>query len=156
MRTRQSVLLVAIGALLLAAGACAAPTSGTTTTTTSTTTTSTTTTTTTPGTWLAAGCIDGTGSDGAAAPDLKFNGTPNQLNNATFSALLGGENVFTISGNGTCSGQVVGAITIVRAPDLTSASAVCDGLGAGSAISFAGTAWTLPADAYSCSLTTTF
>jgi hypothetical protein len=141
-RSRKSVLLVAIGAMFLAAGACTAPATGTTTTTT------------TPNGWVAAGCIDGAGSDGNAAPDLKYNGTPNQLNNATISVTIV-DGLPEVSGNGTCSGQPFAALTIVRAADATAADAVCSGLGAGTATSYSGTAWTLPADAYACSLTTT-
>lgn len=140
-RTRRlSVLLVALGAMTVAAGACTAPATGTTTTT--------------AGSWVPAGCINGAGSDGAAAPDLLYSGIPNHLGNATISAVIGG-GTFTISGDGTCSGQPVGAITIVRATDVGAASAICTGLGAGTATSFTGTAWTLPADAYSCSSTIT-
>ena len=139
-RTRLSVLLVAIGAMALAAGACTAPATGTTTTT--------------AASWVPAGCIDGAGTDGAVAPDLLYSGIPNHLGNATFSAVIGGGS-FSISGDGSCSGQPVGAITIVRATDVGAASAICTGLGAGTATAFAGSAWTLPADAYSCSSTIT-
>ena len=135
-RVRLSVLVLALGTIALTAGACA------------------TTPTTVPGAWPAAGCIDGAGTNGSTAPDLKFNGVPNQRGNATISAvILGGS--FSISGDGTCSGQPVGAITIVRAADLTAANAECATLNAGTATAFAGSAWTLPADGYSCSETIT-
>lgn len=140
MSRRLSVLVFVLGAVALAAGACAAPTTGTTTTT--------------SGAWIAAGCIDGAGSDGSASPDLQYNGTPNQRGNATISAvILGG--TFNISGNGSCAGQPIGAITIVRATDPGAANAICSSLGAGTATSFTGSSWLLPTDAYSCSETIT-
>jgi hypothetical protein len=159
-RSRLSIVLFVIGGIALAAAACTPPATTTTTTTSttastttsSTTSTTSTTTTSTVPAWVAAGCLDGAGTDGAVAPDLKFNGLPNQAGNATFSALIAGSS-FSISGNGTCSGQAVGAITIVRAADQSTADGICSSLGQGTATAFAGTAWTLPADAYSCSNT---
>ena len=103
---------------------------------------------------MAAGCIDGAGTDGSVAPDLLYSGVPNRRGNATFSATFSG-GVFSISGNGLCSGLPVGAITIVRAASAGAADAACTALGAGTASSFAGTPWTLPADGYSCSETIT-
>jgi hypothetical protein len=144
-RSRLSVVLIVIGGIALAAAACTPPT------TTPTTTTSTTTSSTVPA-WVAAGCLDGAGTDGAVAPDLKFSGVPNQAGNATFSAIIAGSS-FSISGNGTCTGQAVGAITIVQAVDQATADGTCSSLGQGTASSFTGSAWTLPADAYSCSNT---
>ncbi len=133
-----------------------APTTSTTTTsttTTSSTTTTTTTTTTLPGPWLAAGCLDGAGTDGLSAPDLLYNGTPNQRANARFFAVFA-NGTLTFSGNGTCAGSPWGAITIVRASSAGQAAALCSSLNSGpTATPFAGSAWTAPADAWSCSLT---
>lgn len=108
-----------------------------------------------PGTWLAAGCLDGAGTDGAAAPDLLFNGTQNTRNNATFFATFSNGS-FSLSGNGSCLGLPVGAVTIVRAADQATADTICTDLGAGApATSFTGSAWTAPADAWSCADTAT-
>jgi hypothetical protein len=60
----------------------------------------------------------------------------------------------TFSGNGTCAGSPWGAITIVRASSAGQAAALCSSLNSGpTATPFAGSAWTAPADAWSCSLT---
>jgi hypothetical protein len=146
-RSRLTAVLIAVGGIALAAGACSAPAGAGGTTTTTTTTSA---------TWVAPGCLDGAGTDGSLAPDLLYSGIPNHRGNATLSAVLGGGGV-TISGNGSCSGQPVAAITIVRAADASAATTVCASIGAGTdpATSFAGTAWTLPADAFSCSETIT-
>ena len=139
--SRHRVVAVAIAAAtVLGAAACAAPTTPSVPTV--------------PGGWLAAACIDGAGTDGNQAPDLHYNGTANQAGNATISAFLVGP-LFTISGNGTCSGTPVGAITIVQAADKAAADSVCSALGQGTATSFTGSPWTLPADAWSCSNTIT-
>jgi hypothetical protein len=138
--SRHRLVAAAIAAVtVLGAAACAAPTTPTVPTV--------------PGGWLAAGCIDGAGTDGNAAPDLAYNGTANQAGNATISAFLVGS-MFSISGNGTCSGTPVGAITIVQAANQAAADGVCSALGQGTATPFAGSPWTLPADAWSCSATT--
>jgi len=106
-----------------------------------------------PGPWLAAGCLDGAGTNGIAAPDLLYNGTPNQRANARFFAVLA-NGTLTFSGNGTCSGSPWGAITIVRAPGAAQAGALCASLNSGpTATSFTGSAWTAPADAWACSET---
>lgn len=141
MSFRRSYLL-ALFALALPLAACTPPAApGTTTTTTAA-----------PG-WPGAGCLDGAGSDGAAAPDLKFSGTPNVRGNAVMSVILSGGNV-VFSGDGTCSGTPAAATTIVRADDAATAAATCDSLGAGDeATSYAGSPWTMPADAWACSET---
>jgi hypothetical protein len=135
-----------MGGIALAAGACSAPATGGTTTTTTTTSAS----------WVAAGCLDGAGADGSLAPDLLYSGIPNHRGNATISAVLGGGGV-SISGDGSCAGQPVASITIVRATDAGAATTVCASIGAGTdpATAFAGTAWSLPSDAFFCSETIT-
>ena len=138
-RNRLIAAAVAL-VVVLGAAACAAPTTPTVPTV--------------PGGWLAAGCIDGAGTDGNAAPDLAYNGTANQVGNAKISAFLIGS-TFAISGNGTCSGTPVGAITIVQAASQSAADSICSTLGQGTATAFAGSPWTLPADAWSCSNTIT-
>ena len=135
------MLVLALGGVAIAGGACTATTPGATTTT--------------SGQWLAAGCLDGAGTDGAVAPDLLYSGIANRRGNATFSATVA-NGVFSISGDGTCSGLAVGAFTIVRAASATAAGTTCDSLGAGAtATSMTGSAWTVPADAYACSETIT-
>ncbi|UDY35917.1 hypothetical protein [Dermatobacter hominis] len=137
--SRNRLIAAAVASVVvLGAAACAAPTTPTVPTV--------------PGGWLAAGCIDGAGTDGNAAPDLNYSGTANQAGNATISAFLVGS-LFSISGNGTCSGTPVGAITIVRGADQAAADTICSSLGQGTATAFAGSPWALPADAWSCSNT---
>jgi hypothetical protein len=140
-RNRLTAVLIALGGVALATGACAAPTTGTGSTTTAPT-------------WVPAGCIDGAGTDGTLAPDLLYSGLPNRRGNATISTNYTG-GVFIVSGDGSCSGLPVAAITIVRAADKSAADTQCTALGAGTATSFAGTPWTLPADGWSCSETIT-
>ena len=135
MSTRRTAAALAVAALIAVATACA-PEPGT------------------PGTWVQAGCIDGAGTDGNAAPDLRYSGTPNQVGNAVFFARISG-GTFSLSGDGTCSGLPVGAITIVRAANQAAADLTCTGLGQGTATSFTGSPWTLPSDAWSCSATVT-
>lgn len=139
MTRNRLIALAAAAALSLAAIGCAPPPTTPTVPT-------------VPGGWLAAGCFDGAGGDGAVAPDLAYNGTANQAGNATVSALIVA-GMFQISGNGTCAGQPVGAITIVQGADQAAADAVCSALGQGTAKTFVGTAWPLPADAWSCTNT---
>lgn len=135
------MLVLALGGIALAGGACTAATPGATPTT--------------SGQWLAAGCLDGAGTDGNAAPDLLYSGIANRRGNATFSTTVS-NGVFTISGDGTCSGLAVGAFTIVRATSAAAAGTTCDSLGAGAtATSMTGSPWTVPADAYACSETIT-
>ncbi len=109
------------------------------------------TTTTVPGTWLAAGCLDGAGTDGSAAPDLLFNGTPNSRGNATFFATIS-NGTLALVGNGSCVGLPAGAITIVRATNEVNAGLLCEAASSGAtATSFTGSPWTAPADAWACS-----
>jgi hypothetical protein len=110
---------------------------------------------TTSGTWVPAGCLDGAGTDGSAAPDLLYTGVPNAVGNAIFFATISG-GVFSLSGDGSCSGLPVGAVTVVRATDQAAADTLCTNLGQGTATPFAGSAWTLPADGYSCTETVSF
>lgn len=105
-----------------------------------------------PSGWPGASCLDGAGTDGSVAPDLKFSGTPNVRGNAVLSAHLTGGNV-VLSGDGTCSGAPFAATTIVRAADEAAADSICASLGAGDATAYAGSPWTLPADAWACSET---
>ncbi len=137
-------LALAITAGVFAIGACSPmPAPGTTTTTS----------TTVPSPWPGATCLDGAGTDGAAAPDLLFNGTPNARGNATFF-LTYVNGSFSFSGNGTCGGLPAGAITVVRAASKSAADALCVSLNSGTnATSFTGSPWTLPADAWSCDQT---
>lgn len=155
-RSRLSAVLIAAVGIAVAAGACTAPAGGGTTTTTASTTTTSSTTTTAAPVWLAAGCIDGAGTDGSLAPDLHYNGVANQRGNATLSVVLTMAGV-VVSGDGSCAGQPVAAITIVRAADQAAADAECAALNAGTlpATSFTDSAWTAPADAWSCSETIT-
>jgi hypothetical protein len=109
------------------------------------------TTTTLPGPWLLPGCLDGAGTDGAAAPDLLYNGTPNARGNATFFATIGSGGL-TLVGNGSCFGLPAGAITVVRADNETDAVFLCEAANSGSgATSFTGSPWSAPADAWACS-----
>lgn len=139
-RPIRTVLLASLG-LVLPVAACAAPAGPVPTTTTP------------PVEWPAAGCLDGAGADGTAAPDLRFSGVPDVRGNAVLSiTIVGG--AFQFSGDGTCSGQPVAATTIVRADDQVEADAVCDSLGAGApATAYAGTPWTMPSDAWACAET---
>ena len=145
MSIRRSLLL-AVFALALPLAACVPPANPGTTTTTTTTTQ--------PGGWPGASCLDGAGTDGTAAPDLAYSGTPNVRGNAVLSGTFSGGAV-TFSGNGTCSGLAIAATTIVRAADAAAATAQCSALGAGTdpATSYTGSPWTLPADAWACSET---
>jgi len=137
---RKHLVVIVLAAVVTVAAACTPTMGGSTTTT-------------TPGSWLVAGCLDGAGTDGATAPDLLFNGTPNQRGNAQFFASLA-NGTLSFSGNGTCQGTPFGALTIVRAGTAGQAASACAALEAGeTATSFTGSAWTAPADAWACSET---
>ena len=140
--SRRRLFLIALFALALPAAACAPQPGGGTTTTT------------TPSGWLAAGCLDGAGTDGSVAPDLYFTGTPGVRGNAIMSGAFS-NGAFVLSGNGTCAGQQVAATTIVRADSQSEATAACAALSAGTdaATTYTGSPWTLPADAWACSET---
>ena len=129
---------LAAAALVIGAAACSPmPTGGTTTTT-------------VPGPWLLPGCLDGAGTDGNAAPDLFYNGTPNSRGNAVFFATIS-NGVFSLVGNGSCLGLPVGAVTIVRANNETDAGILCTSLNSGGgATEFTGSPWTAPGDAWAC------
>ena len=144
-RVRTFLLAVAALALPLAAACTPPPTGGGSTTTTPTTN---------PSGWPGASCLDGAGSDGAEAPDLDYSGTPNVRGNAVLTGAFSG-GVFVFSGDGSCSGVPVAAPTIVQADTESEATDLCTGLGAGSesAVSYTGSPWTLPADAWACSET---
>jgi len=103
----------------------------------------------TPGTGFApAGCYD---SPTAGAPDFRFNGVANSVDNMTAALDLA---TFTLSSNGTCAGVPLTApyaFTVVRASDETAATVACTSLGlsAGAGqlqIDYPG----FPADAWVC------
>ena len=130
MRTKKILLVLAVlGAPLLAA-ACAPTTPGT------------------PGAWVAAGCYD---SPTADVPDLRYNGTPNQVGNLTASWDLA---TFSLISNGTCSGlPLTGeyAFTMVRATSQSVAATTCASLGQGAGAGQLQSEYTLlPADAWVC------
>lgn len=143
MSRRRHIFIALLALALPLAAACAPqPGGGTTTTTTQ------------PGGWPGAGCLDGAGTDGAAAPDLYFSGTPGVRGNAVMSGSFSNGS-FVLSGNGSCAGQQVAATTIVRAGSQSEATAACAALnaGTGAATSYTGSPWTLPSDAWACSET---
>jgi hypothetical protein len=141
--SRRRLFLIALFALAPPLAACAPqPGGGTTTTTTQ------------PDEWPGATCLDGAGTDGAVAPDLYFTGTPGVRGNAIMSGSFS-NGAFVLSGNGSCAGLQVAATTIVRADSQAEATEACTALNAGTeaATTYAGSPWTLPADAWACSET---
>jgi hypothetical protein len=139
--SRRRLFLTALFALALPLAACAPEPGGTPTTT-------------QPDGWPGAGCLDGAGTDGSAAPDLYFTGTPGVRGNAIMSGSFS-NGAFVLSGDGSCGGQQVAATTIVRAASQSEATAACAALNAGTAAAatYTGSPWTLPADAWACSET---
>ena len=81
----------------------------------------------TPGTgFAAAGCYD---SPTAGAPDFRFDGVANSVNNMTAALDLAS---FTLSSNGTCAGVPLTApyaFTLVQAAGETAATVACTSLG---------------------------
>lgn len=104
-RTQLLLALVVVGgALTLASCAPATPATG----------------------FVPAGCYD---SPTAGAPDFRFSGVANSLNNLTASLDLA---TFNLSANGSCSGLPLTtpyAFTVVRASSVEAAAATCTSLG---------------------------
>lgn len=78
------------------------------------------------GSAIPAGCY---GSPLEEAPDLRFNGAANTVDNLTVSLDIA---TFTLSGNGTCTGiplEAPYAFTLVRADDELAAQGRCTTLG---------------------------
>ena len=103
---------------------------------------------TTPGTGaIAAGCYD---SVDAAAPDLKFNGVVNVLDNLDISWNW---STLAPSTDGTCTGAAAGApyaFTLVTGTNQASADAACAGLGLTTASQLNTSYTTFPANAWIC------
>ncbi len=128
-RTRTLVAL-AIASLALPLAACAAPP------------------TTTPGNGtIAAGCYDSVDAD---APDLRFNGIVNVLDNLDISWNW---STLAPSTDGTCTGSAAGApyaFTLVTGDNQASADAACAGLGMTTASQLNTSYTSFPANAWIC------
>ena len=103
---------------------------------------------TTPGTGtIAAGCYDSVDAD---APDLKFSGIVNVLDNLDVSWNW---STLAPSTNGTCTGAAPGApyaFTLVTGDNQASADAACAGLGLTTASQLNTSYTTFPANAWIC------
>ena len=96
---------------------------------------------------IAAGCYDSVDVD---APDLRFNGVANVLNNLD---VAWNWSTLAPSTNGTCTGSAPGApyaFTLVTAADQAAADGACTGLGLTTASRLNTSYTTFPANAWIC------